>query len=884
MASVDVSHVRLEWSEKRKRAEELPSSKRPRLEYVPPQSIEQCLHVINSIHETYRNHTFEYALQGSLEQSAVKKQLHVMLTEKPFLALSDEKKLEIIEQIILSCGHFPVSNESKQEDEEYLLKMKEMCQALSLDRAHVCVRYIDTLHLPTLAYNRASYFSEEAASTIQILKESERIDWQQIFGLVDETIRCFTELKEWYQRLQDHEAEKTCSGVLARAYEELADHHFDYAKELLGLEKQQVLSRAINYYNFAKTHGHEDETEIDLSIINTKYELAYCKSGMEGASVMQAILEHLQQFSATFYKTRAEVMQYRLDALYYLYQLMPSQELQEAAAEALREYVPFCAGERRGVRAAHREALEYLRFYVNAFEVNTLRHHFASQMGFQMTPASLPGFLGSRLEQALDGIRTAATSEFTMSFGIALKKHQQEALQACLQLLSPMRTSGYFLIPTGGGKSLLREMMIFAIKMPTLVIVPTTLLMDQTIQNIKKLSPTTLVDRFDGLAKDRFRGEILVTTYQSLAVDRKREVPLIPLEQFGLVFPDEAHRGLTAERAQVIFALRQHALVFGLTATDVFDSERKTGDYSMVSEVFGPCIYESKLLTMIEERMLCPVKNVLVHAPAIYLPPKISEKDYTEGEVAKEINVDTFNAIVKDIYFNEYDPYTKERLYGQSTLIFCAGIKHADTLCKIINDANKEDRKYPLAACVHSKISYRLRNERVDLHKKGLIPVLVGDSVFAEGYDNPRDRLGFFLRPTRSSVFAKQRAGRLLRLFSGKENALIFDWKYEDLPQKLFRKFIEGRAWAGLDTAVQPQVEPRKTDGYRVDWSPSTAPIAKNISPTKIAISLSRSLLSSPMQNPFPPLPPLPWQQPVLPPSDTAFDVSAFFADVESQF
>ena len=78
------------------------------------------------------------------------------------------------------------------------------------------------------------------------------------------------------------------------------------------------------------------------------------------------------------------------------------------------------------------------------------------------------------------------------------------------------------------------------------------------------------------------------------------------------------------------------------------------------------------------------------------------------------------------------------------------------------------------------------------MHQQGLIPVLVGDRVFEEGYDNPQERIGFFVRPSslQNTVGCKQSRGRLLRKAEGKDFALIFDWSYNGLSQLLNERFI----------------------------------------------------------------------------------------------
>jgi len=218
-----------------------------------------------------------------------------------------------------------------------------------------------------------------------------------------------------------------------------------------------------------------------------------------------------------------------------------------------------------------------------------------------------------RKTQILEGLNKLIETNFSIKYGIILKDHQKdsyEALAQHIQYFDDLK-GGYLHLPTGSGKTYIMLLQILATRIPTLILVPRTALMDQTIENIKKISPDTRVTRYDGHAKEVFSGQIMVTTYQMLEKDFRTH-RRIPLELFGQVWADEAHNALTAKQAEIIRALQTRSLVLGLTATDYFNGKRPKNAFSHVEDVFGTKIHEVDLVTLIENGSLSPVKNVIV--------------------------------------------------------------------------------------------------------------------------------------------------------------------------------------------------------------------------------------------------------------------------------
>lgn len=79
------------------------------------------------------------------------------------------------------------------------------------------------------------------------------------------------------------------------------------------------------------------------------------------------------------------------------------------------------------------------------------------------------------------------------------------------------------------------------------------------------------------------------------------------------------------------------------------------------------------------------------------------------------------------------------------------------------------------AAGIHSRLSARVREERLDQLRRGELRVLVYPSLLSEGFDMPELRWMALRRPVKARVRFIQELGRVLRTAPGKTEAAILD-------------------------------------------------------------------------------------------------------------
>jgi superfamily II DNA or RNA helicase len=99
-------------------------------------------------------------------------------------------------------------------------------------------------------------------------------------------------------------------------------------------------------------------------------------------------------------------------------------------------------------------------------------------------------------------------------------------------------------------------------------------------------------------------------------------------------------------------------------------------------------------------------------------------------------------------------------------LILVNEIEHGESLAKHI----------PGARMCFSKMGKKARREALEAFKDGTIPCIVATSLADEGLDLPIANVLIMVSGGRNSNKTEQRTGRVLRVFSGKEHGLIYDF------------------------------------------------------------------------------------------------------------
>ena len=171
--------------------------------------------------------------------------------------------------------------------------------------------------------------------------------------------------------------------------------------------------------------------------------------------------------------------------------------------------------------------------------------------------------------------------------------------------------------------------------------------------------------------------------------------------------------------------------------------------------------YQRGIIQMIAEGFLCDVRAMQIGADFNLANVQVRAGDYTDSSISDELErSDALNAAVK-----AYRDYADGRLAVAFTPTIAVAHALAETFTAKGIPAEAVDGKMP---------SDQRRAVLARLHR-GETRIVCNCAVLTEGWDEPAVSCALMLRPTKSAPFFIQMAGRVLRPFVGKEDALILD-------------------------------------------------------------------------------------------------------------
>lgn len=140
---------------------------------------------------------------------------------------------------------------------------------------------------------------------------------------------------------------------------------------------------------------------------------------------------------------------------------------------------------------------------------------------------------------------------------------------------------------------------------------------------------------------------------------------------------------------------------------------------------------------------------------------RISRGDYDNAQLDHAVNKSsiTGSAIAE---YNKYSP-------GKRAVVFCVSIQHSLNVCAQFNASGIP------SAHLDGTIDKEQRRSIIKQFREGTIKVLTNCSIVSEGFDLPAIETVILLRPTQSLSLYIQQCGRGLRVFPGKQHAIILD-------------------------------------------------------------------------------------------------------------
>lgn len=329
-----------------------------------------------------------------------------------------------------------------------------------------------------------------------------------------------------------------------------------------------------------------------------------------------------------------------------------------------------------------------------------------------------------------------------------LHDHQEEALQNLAEMRLNNETIALVQGATGSGKSAIGVLDAKSVWKRTLFLAHTKELVEQGMNNFKKLWEGVSVGKFSDDTRDT-DSFVVCASIQSIV----RNLELFDPEDFGYIIIDECHHA-SAESYTKILNYFKPDFILGLTATP----ERADGQDLL--EIFKNVAHKLDIKEAVERGVLAPVRCIRVKTNIDLSDVRINGFRYNSLDLENAVTVPSRNELI----VNTYLEYAKDK----PTVIFCTSVKHADTIASMLreNGVNAES------------VSGQTKNRKQILkdYDENKISVLCACDLLNEGWDSPHTEVLFMARPTMSKTIYLQQLGRGMRTYKGKDFLMVFDF------------------------------------------------------------------------------------------------------------
>ena len=365
-------------------------------------------------------------------------------------------------------------------------------------------------------------------------------------------------------------------------------------------------------------------------------------------------------------------------------------------------------------------------------------------------------------------------SRLQLSSSIVLRDYQEEALEAW----SIEGHRGVIVLPTGAGKTVVAIKAIESLGEPTLIVVPTLVLVEQWRARLEEEFGVEVGVVGGGAREVR---PLTVITYDS-AVLRSEELG----NRFGLLVFDEVHH-LPAASYRRIGTLYAAPYRMGLTAT----LSREDGGHVSLMDYVGRIVYE------MEVDELAGVHLAEYSVETIHVPLTTEEqREYDSGFSiyrgylqSRGIRIRSARDYQRFVMRSGRDPEARRALLARNRAMDLAMNSSAKVeYLKRIFQSYPDEKA--LVFTRHNKLVYRIskemlipaithqtprreREETLDRFKSGVYLRIVTSQVLDEGVDVPDASLAVVLSGTGSSRQFIQRLGRVLRKGEGKQAKML---------------------------------------------------------------------------------------------------------------
>jgi len=342
---------------------------------------------------------------------------------------------------------------------------------------------------------------------------------------------------------------------------------------------------------------------------------------------------------------------------------------------------------------------------------------------------------------------------------LKLRLYQVEAVRAILADWASGLTDVLLTMCTGGGKTavflaLLNDVLVDGKR--GMVIAHRKELIDQPLARLHQYFPHWAGRAGIVMAEQNEpHAQLVIATVQTLNTPGRLE----EVGQIDYLVTDECHHSIAATYRSVYEKLRAAnpaMLHLGVTATPI----RADGDG--LSGIFQKESYHYGIIEGIRTGYLAPVRWLAIQTAVSVKGIASRDGDF----VARQLKNVYETSNVFDLVVETHQKYAG----GRQAVAFTVTVDGAYQLAETFRASGIK------AEAADGTTNKRERSQILDRFQGGETDVLCNVGLYTEGLDVPQASCIHQVRPTRSDGLYTQMVGRALRIYPGKEDALVLDY------------------------------------------------------------------------------------------------------------
>lgn len=337
-----------------------------------------------------------------------------------------------------------------------------------------------------------------------------------------------------------------------------------------------------------------------------------------------------------------------------------------------------------------------------------------------------------------------------------LRSYQLDAIDAVRKHWANDPRPAAVVLPTGAGKTVVFSALAQQLEAEgkrVLIVMHREELVQQTVSKLKAVGCQSV-----GVVKatqNETWARIVVATVQTLYTDRRLRM----IGGVDVMIYDEMHHSASKRNRKLMADLG----VFdgrckgaGFTATFTRTGKEKLADLWEV-------VYERDVVWAVENGFLTDIVAHSIRVPDLHLQGVKTKAggDYADGDLGKAVEESDAAQIIPRAWRKYAD--------GRPSILFAPTISSAMQLADGLNDSGIPTES------VFGHTPTHERNAVYERLRSGQTKILASVGVLTEGFDIPAISCAIMARPTKSKGLWQQMAGRALRLFPGKDIAILLD-------------------------------------------------------------------------------------------------------------